>query len=178
VSLKPHRHYGYHASVAYFSVAIVLTPVGLTVPFAIAVRDVLNFVGIAAAIASMRHMKGALCEECISSMQLNAQEEADRAKRRLRFAHFLTESRAREVASIAVASALCGAAIITPITSGYYSVPYLIAHELFFVVMLVGTVAFHTHTKYGPWCPYCEDDDWDDEDSPAGSPDPSIPQPA
>lgn len=111
-------------------------------------------------LAMRRHDRG-LCEHCMSSMPLNPSEQAVAYQRRFWLAH--TGAQRRFV--IPYLAVLIGSNFAP-------GQPGLIFWVLMQTSMIYLILAYSTHRRLQPWCPWCSDNGGGREDEPA------VPDPA
>lgn len=110
------------------------------------VGAVLATIGLA---ASVRHVRGRLCERCVAAMPLNAPKRADRFRPVFRAFHYVLGS-VRRVVLLFIAATVV--ALVAGIVPGFAWLVYVHWTVAFLVLVLASL-----HTSYQLWCPYCRD---------------------
>ncbi|MCM2390516.1 hypothetical protein [Streptomyces albipurpureus] len=164
------RHHGTRFYIGYLLVAMATCPIPLPTVPALVYSYVNSLASIVGVVLIHLHRRGNLCETCIAELPLNPQERAEspRVRSSLRVGHLLFDS------PIVTAVGLTSLAVMmigAMLTTGLLRV---VLQEGVLVLLLLSTVQEYSHSKYGPWCPWCDDDEGDDEhrDQPA----PASPQ--
>jgi hypothetical protein len=111
----------------------------LTVPLALIVVVLMSW------IALRRHDRR-LCEQCVAAMPLNPSAQATKYRRRFWTAHHLSEPRYL----VPYLVVLIGSNFAT-------STPGRIGWALVQSSMLFLILAYSTHRRLQPWCPWCSD---------------------
>jgi hypothetical protein len=174
VALKRHRHYGTHAVIAYLLITIAIVPLTVTEVIPAAVYAVMLAFGLLAWITRFRHNLGHLCDECIAQMPLVPQKRAEDLKPALWVMHLLN---GRPVRALIVSTGTLIAALFAAyLLLSDHKVPYVILQEAVLLYLVTDVFAQHVHSKYRPWCPYCNGGGGGGR-ARADSPDPTIPQP-
>lgn len=176
VSRLRHRHYG--STIEGVAVVVVITALLVTSGtraawIAAAIGQSLMFVPT---VMQIRHRWGPPCAECVRVMPLNPGESArepGRSRRALRAFHAGTETLPRFFLGVAVALVL-----LVLGTRWFYTVLGMdgaAAWSNVFLSLGLGYTATvnwltRTHNRLGPWCPYCDDEDGDEDEEPAVDP--------
>lgn len=171
-----HRHYGD----AWYAVAAAVVIVAVAVTYGtrigLAAGVIGNVLMAAATVMQFRHRFGPPCVECVKEMPLNPAESTreDRASRwGLRVFHSVCDSFPVFLLSAAVHLGLvvlgCG-----PLYRVVGMEDAAGMANVFLGLGLTLTVVTNwmtrTHNRLGPWCPYCDDGDEGDDESPVGDP--------
>lgn len=125
-------------------IALAFEPYAVTLP-ALAAAGVLLVFVLVTWVKMREHDRG-LCERCVTSMPLNASEAASRFGRRFWVAH--SASRPRYL--IPYMSVLIGSNFLM-------TVPGRCVWALVQCSMIYLIMAYSTHRKLQPWCPWCSD---------------------
>lgn len=168
MSLLKHRHYGEHAMIVCVLVGGEVDWIPLHGTADSIVDSLSVMLTAAAAIVSVFHMSGPLCETCIDAMPLDAQEKTERRMWLLRFRHRLTDRHLiwKAVGYFAVYSVLLW---IFGLTSTWTTVLGSVSTIFIAFLLFSGFV----HHRLQLWCPWCRRDGGEDEQ--ATAPDPASP---
>jgi len=139
-------HYGPQLIAASILAIIVLEfrPYAMSLTTLVGTVALLGFVLIT--WLKMRQHDRGLCEHCMSSMPLNATEHAARYRRRFWLAH--SGSNPRLVIPYMV---------VLIATNFLTSTPGRLVWALTQSTMIYLILAYSTHRKLQPWCPWCSD---------------------
>ena len=150
------------------AIALVVRPLPPDSPFSI-ILPVTLFAFVIASWLLMRKHDRRLCETCMASMPLNAEELAVRYKHRFAVAH-LAQNRALTVAYLLALLAsnfvLLNPSVL-PDPLGRY-VWALVQTTMIYLIL-----ASATHRKLQPWCPQCKGGGGEKEDVDAPEPVPT-----
>ena len=125
-------------------VALAFEPYAVTLPALAAAGALLIFVLLT--WARMREHDRGLCERCVTAMPLNAAEAASRYGRRFWLAH----SGSRPQYLIPYLAVLIGSNFLT-------SLPGRVVWAAVQCSMIYLILAYSSHRKLQPWCPWCSD---------------------
>jgi hypothetical protein len=153
-------HYGSQILIAsiFAAIALRLHPLPYDSPLFLAAPVALIVVLLASWLLMRQHDRR-LCEQCMSSMPLNAAQTAARYGRRFQVTHL--GQRKRIVAGYL--AALIGSAFL-PGTVG------LIIWTLMQTTMVYLVLSYSAHRRFQPWCPQCNNGGGEDQD--VDTPDP------
>ena len=124
----------------------------------------------ACALAALGHrLRGPLCVRCIEEVPTDAPLRAQRKKRWLWLAHFVTRPSGIAVTiTVLVGPQLLSLALPGALSTGIWSTRLRIPMDLWLFAILYSET---THYRLLLWCPYCRG--WDDGE-PEPSPDPTV----
>ncbi|MFE5852983.1 hypothetical protein ACFQ61_07145 [Streptomyces sp. NPDC056500] len=157
--MRRFRHHGTRFYIGYLLVAMATYPIPLPWWAALAYTG-LNTLAIWVGLILMQlHRKGSLCEKCIAELPLNPQDRAASPYVRipLRAGHILYGSGFMTTVTMVCVIATTGGALFT---SGLLRI---VLQESALVLLLLITLQDYHHSKYGPWCPWCDNGDGDDD---------------
>ncbi|MFD7256698.1 hypothetical protein [Streptomyces sp. NPDC059874] len=171
-----HRHFGDTLALVATAVVILSALVTYRTGFALVALLIGDVLLTCSIVMQLRHRYGPPCVECVKQMPLNPAESAreDRSARwGLRAFHSATDSLPRVLLGCI---ALLGCMVLTCVS--LYRViamggavgsatPFL---GLGLALTAVGEWMIRTHNRLAPWCPYCDDGDEDDDESPVDDP--------
>ncbi|MFD4392615.1 hypothetical protein [Streptomyces sp. NPDC058495] len=147
---SPHRHYGPRIIISGFLASALLTWVLPDGPL----RSILGWVTTAGTalgcVLWMGHLRGPLCETCISEMPLDAAEQAQTRLPLLRYTHWITMWR-----SFGILGSLYALPLILLAVADSDSRLIRIVKPLPAAYLAAEIWSTQTHRRLQPWCPLC-----------------------
>lgn len=150
------------------AIALVLKPLPYDNPIAV-IAPIALFLLVVASWLLMRQHDRRLCENCMSSMPLNASEVAARYRRRFAVAHLASDPRV-------VVAYLVVLIVSNPSLLGSDLLPGTLAQYVWATIqstIIYLVLSYSTHRKLQPWCPRCNGGGGDGDDVDAPDPVPS-----
>lgn len=154
--ISKHRHYGTRVYLSALAVgaAVKWIPVSSTVGW---FTDLVPLLVLpVGALYSQSHSKH-LCEQCFASMSVNASEEAESRRPLLRLDHSISDSEYRAPAlGITLLVCLVASHLVGyPADAAILTVNSAVLGGWVWVSMI--------HSRYQPWCPWCDEHGGDDD---------------